>query len=75
KQAIQKTLAQLESELKNSGKKPIDIKEYTEKVNKVIDTVTDSTVSEELKNKVLRTIIKDIIYDKQNKSFIVNFYA
>lgn len=75
KQTIQKTLVQLENELKKSGKKSVDIKAYTNKVNKVIDTITNQNVSEELKNKVLRTIIKDIIYDKQNKSFIVNFYA
>lgn len=74
KQNIQKTIKHLEAELDNQNAKPFNVKAYTEKAKNILNTVCDETASEELKNKLLRSIIKDIIYDKQSKSFIINYY-
>ncbi len=74
KQKILNTIKKLEKSQVKERKPKFDKSAYAKKVYKVLKTVKDSKQSEETKNTALRTIVKNIIFDKQNSKLEVYFY-
>lgn len=74
KQKILTTIKKLEKLQVKNSKPKFDKKSYAEKVYKVLKTIKDDKQSEEAKNTALRTIIKEIIFDKTNKQLLIYFY-
>ena len=50
-----------------------DIKRYTRTVENVLNFITDDRNSEQAKNAMLKTIIKDITYNKSNATLDIHF--
>ena len=74
KQKILSTIEKLEKNQISQQKPTFDKTTYAKKVYKVLKIIKDKKQSEEAKNGALRTIIKNIIFDKKNKRFEVYFY-
>ena len=75
KTEIQRIIQNLKNKQSESEIIEIDISKYKEKVKSVLDTITNPDITEELKNKALRTILTDIIYKKSDKCLLLNFYV
>ena len=74
KDKILSTIKKLEKSKKQDEKPKLNIKAYTKKVSEVLNIIKDVSQTEESKNTALRTIIKEIIFNKKSNSLNVFFY-
>lgn len=74
KQKIIATIEKLEKNKVKEQKPKFDKKAYAKKVYKVLKTVRDKKQTEEAKNLALRSIIKNIVFDKANGKLQMYFY-
>lgn len=74
KQKILSTIAKLEKSNSKPKKAKFDKKAYAKKVYGVLKTIKDPKQPEDAKNLALRTIIKNIVFNKSENLFEVYFY-
>ena len=74
KQKILSTIEKLEKSKVKESKPKLDKESYAKKVYNVLNTVKDESQPEEVKNAALRTIIKEIIFDKSRNCLRIYFY-
>ena len=74
KKKILNTIEKLEKNRIKEAKPKFDKKSYAKKVFDVLKTIKDESQPEDIKNAALRTIVKEIIFNKKERKIEIYFY-
>lgn len=75
KNAVTKAIAAIEKQRTENTAKKVDLKEFSKKVEEVLQTVTSPTATTQAKNEALRSILSRITFHKPQNSFTLFFYT